>query len=99
MSRPILPEGTITRGTIRTVDLMPAFIKALEEIHVYPVKHIYPCEDHDFEGDDECGECSLILNEELVSLMNDHVPEGFFLGSHPDEGTNFGVWPIEEDDN
>jgi len=95
----MLSEGSVSRGTVRTVDLIPACITALKKIRIYAQEQVYPCKEHGFEGDDDCEECSLVLNEDLFTMMNQYTPEGFFFGSHPDDPANFGVWPLDEEDD
>ena len=98
MSKPTLPPGTISHGTLLTSDLTKACYLALKGIGVFLHEHLSGCEVHGFYADNYCEECYLVFNEELMSLMNDYAPEGYYFGAHEGDGSDFGVWPIEDDE-
>ena len=100
-----MKNTSISHGTLRTQDLLPAFLDAVEEhapshyealmVQPFPV---IPAHVQD-EGDDstwwDSEEAGWKL-EELSDILNDHAPEGCYFGSHPGDGADFGFWEVEE---
>lgn len=100
----------VSEGTLRLEDLVPAFIRALEERldeadaqghnTAHMRRYIREIEERIetipdyYETDD--------ANWDLAGLydtLNDCAPEGMYFGAHEGDGALYGFWPIEEDDN
>jgi len=85
-----LLNQTISHGTMRPEDLIPEFLEVLEELNP------------------EISESAKRWNElaiqevqsqflsELFDLLNEEAPEGFYFGSHPGDGSDYGFWQMEE---
>jgi len=96
LSRPTLPVGTISHGTMQARDLIPAFLDALRacnpdladklEDDRPPLAGRYSEELDDW------------FHEALWTAMEAHAPEGYYFGSHPGDGCDYGIWPIEAED-
>ena len=96
---------SISHGTLRPQDLLPAFLDAVEEyapdhytaIMCAPLSFI-PAYVED-EGDDsdwwDSEEAGWKL-EELSDILNEHAPEGCYFGAHPGDGSDFGFWQCDE---
>ena len=98
-------KGTISHGTLRACDLIPAFLDACREVApdhyeafmVAPFGPIpaYVQDEGDssdwWQSDDAC-----VLLEALTDILNEHAPEGHYFGAHPGDGCDFGFWQIEE---
>ena len=96
---------SVIHGTHRVCDLVPAFLGVIEntpeyaqivQTNDYNLKVIFDpsADDSDerWESDDMC----YFLNEELFDILNDYAPGGYYFGSHPGDGSDFGFWTIEE---
>ena len=74
-------HGSVIRGTRRPQDLIPAFLSVVAEI----------APEH-YEGMMSAS-FGPINVESLLDILNDHVPDGWYFGAHPDDLSNFGFWP------
>ena len=96
---------SISHGTLRLQDLLPAFLDAVEE---YAPSHYEAIALQSFsfipshvldEGDDsrwwDSEEAQWKL-EELTSILEEHAPEGCYFGAHEGDGSDFGFWQASE---
>lgn len=86
--------GSISWGTLRAEDLIPAFADELERLdeegkYSDLIKEANEITDFDSE------ESSYILNEELFNALNDFAPDGCYFGASEGDGTDFGFWLID----
>jgi hypothetical protein len=98
--------GTISHGTLRPRDLIPAFLDAVQE---YAPAHYEGMMASAFapipayvmdEGDDSDwwnSEDAGFLLEELFNILEEAAPEGMYFGAHPGDGSDFGFWEAEEE--
>lgn len=96
---------TIIRGTLRPQDLIPAFLEEIREkdssryealqAKFFPCPPAYALENEDSEWWNS-EDCHYYL-EELFEILNDFAPEGFYFGSHPGDGSDFGYWEVKDD--
>ena len=89
---------SVSTGTLREQDLIPAFESVLDTAGV---KYDRPaCVNKLLGGGDltadEWEEVSFYLNEDLFDLLNDVAPEGTSFGTHPADGADFGFWPTDD---
>ena len=94
----------ISEGTLRTQDLLPAFLHALNEVApahyeqllVVPFGYIpayaQEDEDNDWWNSEEAG----WKLAEPVDLLDEHAPEGTYFGAHEGDGACFRLWAIDE---
>jgi len=47
--------------------------------------------------DDVQGEISSFLSEELFQKLSEVSPDGFYFGSHPGDGSDYGWWEVDND--
>jgi len=97
--------GTVIHGTHRLQDLIPAFIDVLEKLapdaHAQLMMQPFgpvPAYVMD-EGDDAAwweSTDALYLLEQLHDTLNEHAPDGWYFGSHPGDGSDYGFWEQEE---
>jgi hypothetical protein len=96
--------GTISRGTLRPQDLIPALLNALRtagpDAYAQTVMGPFgavPSYVFD-EGDDSewwVSEAASDLIAQLEDALNEAAPEGYYFGAHPGDGSDFGFWEVE----
>lgn len=100
-----MQTGTISHGTLRPQDLIPAFLRAVEtcapgHAEAFAAMPFGPIPAYvQDEGDDSewwHGEDADALLEQLTDILESHAPEGHYFGAHPGDGSDFGFWPNEE---
>jgi hypothetical protein len=97
----------ISNGTLRTQDLIPAYLRALRELAPAAYQQIavpgcgfsafpsYAQEDSDsdwWHSDD-----AYSLLESLSDALSENAPEGFYFGAHEGDGACFGFWPMGDE--
>ena len=90
--------GSVSSGTMRTEDLIPAFLDELEyhakrnhrKDHLAEVKRIREASDAaDYYETDDAG---WNLNETLFDALNEYALPYFYFGAHPGDGADYGFW-------
>ena len=91
-----LEPGTVSSGTMRVEDLLPAFIAAIPDADR---RAIYENEltALNFENEDDFESLDYLLDT-LFDVLGEYVPEGHYFGAHPGDGADYGVWPVEDFD-
>lgn len=104
--------GSLIHATLRSEDLLPAFLHALED-YKHPKAGAFNSELIEFGfGYSQCGACGTgnrdewpegfdddIASEIIADMMdalNDLAPDGYYFGSHEGDGSDFGFWPLDE---
>jgi len=97
-------RGTIIEGTMRPQDMLPAMMDVLLQYHPeayqlvtstisseFDLTYMELCshESHPAWQDEEL---SWILYELAWDAMNEIAPEGYYFGSHPGDGSDYGFW-------
>lgn len=98
--------GTVSHGTLRTDHLIVAFVdelasreprrvtKLLEDPEVRQVvieaRAMFTAPVSDEFSDPELAQEVLY---ELCEALDETAPEGYYFGSHPGDGADFGFWP------
>lgn len=107
-----LENTSISHATLRSEDLLPAFLFAIEE-HNTPAAQRFNSELIELGfGHSMCGVCGMGNREEwpegfdddiaseiiadMMDALNDVAPNGYYFGAHPGDGSDFGFWQIEE---
>jgi hypothetical protein len=101
--------GTVSHGTMRPEHLIPAFIAELptlkrewyEErwsaVQAGDAETIADVLAH-FDELTSQQEAIDYLLDDLHSELEDLSPDGYYFGAHPGDGSDYGWWPIEEDE-
>ena len=95
--------GSISTGTMREEDLIPAFCYELKRLakanrnkaHLAMVEEIESALDQNAEEYVESGDASYDLNERLVDALQSYAPAYFYFGFHPGDGADYGFWLSE----
>jgi hypothetical protein len=89
--------GSVSSGTIREEDLVPAFLSVLRELdpkatEILDLEFEEIRRDHDWDSE----EISRFLNETLWDALEANAPDGWYFGAHPGDGADYGFWPLED---
>ena len=97
---------SVSHGTLRSQNLLPAFLEVIKDTAEYcqliscPApgypwpNSIFSCDAHEWWDSDEACE----IGEEIHTILNDYAPEGFYFGTHPGDGSDFGYWENVEEE-
>lgn len=98
----VLSLGTISSATLRTEDLIPAFVSVLEdlqlpraarnEVRAIDRRASAADEDSDYWSGDESAEDL----EQLQTIAESVAPDYCYVGSLEGDGAEIGVWPVSE---
>ena len=100
---------TIIRATLRSEDLIPAFMEFLSNMDPEKAEELnkkYPemekaCKELAEDSYKnipyfESEECSYFLNEVLFDVLDSYSPEGFYFGANEGDLSDFGYWLTED---
>lgn len=88
--------GSVSHGTMRPEDLIPVFIAHLPAgTH----RDTYQAAFENLTGDPDRAEQEQWLLEDLFDALDGLAPAGHSFGAHPGDGSDYGWWPIEDDDD
>ena len=100
-----LLDTSVSHGTRRAQDLIPAFIDALREVAPaaytqiiaapFPLVPAYVTDggdSHEWWNSEDAAYATAVLEDELCS----QAPDGYYFGAHPGDGSDFGFWKYEE---
>lgn len=97
--------GTLIHATMRNCDLVPVFLRALRGTKEYKhfmleckrVKDLRVVIDLNASDQDERWLSEAMANfvEDLFDALNNYAPEGYYFGSHPGDGSDYGYWTDE----
>lgn len=100
---------SLSHATMREEDLIPTFMFFLEEHDQQAATRL--TSEYSAEGwpysmsglafgdpfDEVQQEMSEYLLEDLFAALDNIAPDGYYFGSHPGDGSDFGFWQDEED--
>ena len=94
-----LLDATLSWGTLRNQDLIPKLLLILKEIDTdrglkYEENNLQNISEITDDWWDSYEACETL--EELFDIINSMSPEGYYFGSNPGDGADFGFWKIED---
>jgi hypothetical protein len=100
MTKQIASIGSISSGTLRPEDLIPAFADELEhltdETDTDARKLIADVRERMERADYFASDDSGFDLEELTDALNMFAPDYAYFGSHPGDGADFGFWIVDD---
>ena len=91
--------GTVSHGTMREEDLIPAFLSTIEYFSKAKARKLRR-ELKDIEKvepeDDRLDQMAYFLNETLFDALDSYAAPYFYFGSHPGDGCDYGFWLSDE---
>jgi len=84
--------GSVSTGTLRTEDLLPAFVSALESLAGFTHRYLGDAYDLIENGTEDESELSGMIAD-IERELNNLCPPFVFFGAHPGDGADFGFWP------
>lgn len=95
-------EQSVSHGTHRLCDLIPRFLEVIKDTPEYDqlvLANVPPS----MALDDEYNEWwdsddAFWFYMELHDLLEDFAPEGYYFGTHPGDGSDFGFWKSEDNE-
>lgn len=100
---------SLSSGTLKSEHLIESFMDFLQSVKAElgieekvnnlqeEVNALEKDEDGDFVGESQ-ETATYILNEDIFDLLNNIAPEGTSFGSHEGNGSDFGFWEYENDE-
>lgn len=91
-------DCSVSHGTMRCQDLIPAFMDVIRDTPEYlQVMNIIPT----YVQNDEKTEwwnsenAADFLNS-LFDILDMYAPKGYYFGSHPGDGSDYGYWQVTD---
>jgi hypothetical protein len=85
--------GSVSTGTLRTQDLLPAFANALADLEGNRNRPLIVAADGEIDYESE--RASFLLGD-MQDALEVSCPPFVFFGAHPGDGADFGFWPDME---
>lgn len=100
MTKKAATPGSVSWGTMRPQDLIPRFLEELkgldEDRYAEYMERIpedaWDDEEHSWWTSEDASD----LLHELFDVLDEYAPEGYYFGSHPGDGSDYGFWPIDD---
>lgn len=92
-------DTTVSRATMRTQDLIPAFLDIIKDTTEY-VQLINFVPAHAMEDDEaewwDSENAMYFLNETLWDILNYYAPDGYYFRCTEGDGSDYGYWKHQE---
>ena len=100
-------EISVSHGTLRNQDLIPAFLEAVLQLDpdtpMALINTTMPEELREAPQDNDdhewwYTETAYWVLEQLDDVLNDYAPDGYYFGAHEGDGSDFGFWKIIDEE-
>lgn len=90
--------GTVSHATMRPEDLIPAFLEEAYSLHATDAeaKDLGDIRKRTKAPGYYDTEDAVYDLEQLFDLLNEAAPAGYYFGSHPGDGSDYGFWQHED---
>ena len=107
MNTSVPVNTTFSHGTFRPQDLVPVMLDLLrtvapahyDELTVAPFSIPPAYAQEDYDSDWWTSSSCAYFVEELFDALDEHAPYGYYFGSHPGDGSDFGYWSLDLTDS
>lgn len=92
-------DASVSHGTMRPQDLIPRFTEVIRDASEYiQMMNIVPAH---AAGNDTAewwysDEANFHLAD-LIDVLDSYAPDGYYFGTHPGDGSDYGYWKIVND--
>lgn len=94
---------TVIRATLRPFDLFPTFLEVIKDTPEHDaimtnnpiLTSAFTDEENIFWDSDEC----TYVMEDIFNSLNLYAPDGYFFSAHEGDGSDFGYWEYNEEDD
>jgi len=101
-----ITEGSVIHGTLRTQDLLRAFGTELQRVFPFNGSGLaFDCREAanalDYEPDGQVAQMTAndVLQDAFAQLNDVAQREGLFFGAHEGDGSDFGYWKLETEED
>jgi len=97
--------GSVSTGTLRADQLADAFLGAIDDLRLHDRMpeglayraQLLACTSSSPVADDLPEDASETV-EALIEVLDSAANPGWYFGSHPGDGADYGFWPVEEEE-
>lgn len=92
-------DASVSHGTMRPQDLIPKFTDVIRDTPEYvQIMNLVPVH----AADDDTAEWwhsdeAVSHLADLVDILDSYAPEGYYFGTHPGDGSDYGYWKVTDD--
>lgn len=87
--------GSVSHGTLREEDLVPTFLGVLVDLDATRAESLGDAKPLYWRTMKPGGEYADLISD-LIDALDEYAPNGYYFGSHPGDGSDFGYWPSED---
>jgi len=90
-------DRSISHATMIAEDIVEAIQDTLKGV-VDEENDLWDSIEEFWDAEKDSEDRTVILNEDIWEALNEIAPKGTYFGSHPGDGSDYGFWTCEEED-